>query len=83
VQSGLNRRVLVIGDEAWPVPIPIVRAGDQWRFATEEGKDEIVRQGRDCQSPHRWHVELNGAEPYQPRSAQRAPRKIWFLDASG
>ncbi len=26
-------RVLVIGDEAWPVPIPIVRVGDRWRFA--------------------------------------------------
>jgi hypothetical protein len=36
--------VLLIGDEAWPVPIPIVRAGDQWRFATEEGKDEIVNR---------------------------------------
>jgi hypothetical protein len=39
-----NRRVLLIGDEAWPVPIPIVRAGDRWRFATEEGADEIVNR---------------------------------------
>jgi hypothetical protein len=39
-----NRRVLVIGDQAWPVPIPIVRAGDRWRFATEEGADEIVNR---------------------------------------
>ena len=39
-----NRRVLVIGDEAWPMPIPIVRAGDRWRFATEEGADEIVNR---------------------------------------
>jgi hypothetical protein len=39
-----DRRVLVIGDEAWPVPIPIVRAGDRWRFATEEGADEIVNR---------------------------------------
>ena len=39
-----DRRVLVIGDEAWPVPIPIVRAGDRWRFATEEGEDEIVNR---------------------------------------
>ncbi len=39
-----DRRVLVIGDEAWPVPIPLVRAGDRWRFATEEGEDEIVNR---------------------------------------
>ena len=39
-----DRRVLVIGDEAWPMPIPIVRAGDRWRFATEEGRDEIVNR---------------------------------------
>jgi len=36
--------VLVIGDEAWPVPIPIVRTGDRWRFATEGGADEIVNR---------------------------------------
>ena len=39
-----ERRVLVIGDEAWPVPIPIVRVGDRWRFATEEGADELVNR---------------------------------------
>ncbi|MEO8507124.1 MAG: DUF2950 domain-containing protein [Betaproteobacteria bacterium] len=39
-----DRRVLVIGDEAWPVPIPIVRAGDRWRFATEEGATELVNR---------------------------------------
>jgi hypothetical protein len=39
-----DRRVLVIGDQAWPMPIPIVRTGDHWRFATEEGADEIVNR---------------------------------------
>jgi hypothetical protein len=39
-----DRRVLLIGDEAWPMPIPIVRAGDRWRFATEEGEDELINR---------------------------------------
>jgi len=39
-----DRRVLLIGDEAWPVPIPLVRSGDRWRFATEEGEDEIINR---------------------------------------
>lgn len=42
--SGPDRRVLLIGAEAWPVPIPLVRAGDRWRFATELGEDEIVNR---------------------------------------
>ena len=39
-----ERRVLLIGDQAWPVPIPIVRTGDRWRFATEEGAGEILNR---------------------------------------
>ena len=39
-----DRRVLIIGAEAWPVPIPIVRSGERWRFATEEGEDEIINR---------------------------------------
>jgi hypothetical protein len=41
---GKDRRVLVIGDQAWPMPIPIVRTGDRWRFATEEGENEIINR---------------------------------------
>ena len=26
------------------MPIPLVRAGDRWRFATEEGADELVNR---------------------------------------
>jgi hypothetical protein len=43
-ETAPNRRVLVIGDQAWPVPIPIVRAGDRWRFATEEGREELINR---------------------------------------
>ena len=39
-----DRRVLLIGDEAWPLPIPLVREGERWRFATEEGDDEILNR---------------------------------------
>jgi hypothetical protein len=39
-----DRRVLVIGDKAWPVPIPLVRTGDRWRFASEEGEDELINR---------------------------------------
>ena len=39
-----DRRVLVIGDQAWPLPIPLVRTGDRWRFATDEGIEEIINR---------------------------------------
>ncbi len=42
--SGEDRRVLVIGDEAWPLPIPLVRTDGRWRFASEEGAEEIVNR---------------------------------------
>jgi hypothetical protein len=44
-----DRVVLVIGPDAWPFPIPLVRSGNDWRFYTAEGIEEIVnrRVGRD------------------------------------
>ena len=43
-ESGPDRRMLLIGAEAWPMPIPIVRSGDRWRFASELGEDELVNR---------------------------------------
>jgi hypothetical protein len=43
-ESGSDRRILLIGAEAWPMPIPIVRSGDRWRFASELGEDELINR---------------------------------------
>ena len=43
-EAGPDRRILLIGNEAWPVPIPLVREKDAWRFATELGEDEIINR---------------------------------------
>ncbi|HUH92810.1 MAG TPA: DUF2950 domain-containing protein [Casimicrobiaceae bacterium] len=43
-EKGPDRRILLIGDQAWPLPIPLVKTGDRWRFATEEGEDEIINR---------------------------------------
>ena len=39
-----DRHVLVVGDQAWPFPIPIVKTGDRWRFATEQGVEELINR---------------------------------------
>jgi Protein of unknown function (DUF2950) len=43
-EQGKDKRVILIGDQAWPLPIPLVRVGERWRFATEQGEDEIVNR---------------------------------------
>jgi Protein of unknown function (DUF2950) len=43
-EQGKDRRVILIGDQAWPMPIPLVRTGERWRFATEDGENEIINR---------------------------------------
>jgi Protein of unknown function (DUF2950) len=47
--EGDQKAVLVIGDQDWPFPIPIVRKDDSWRFDTATGREEILdrRIGRN------------------------------------
>ena len=47
--QGDAREVLVIGDNDWPFPIPIVRVGSAWRFDTAAGAQELIdrRIGRN------------------------------------
>jgi hypothetical protein len=49
VNYGEDRRVLVVGNESWPFPIPLVKDGDVWRFDTAAGKEEVLarRIGRN------------------------------------
>jgi hypothetical protein len=43
-ETAPDRRSLFIGDQAWPMPIPLVLSGGRWRFATEEGSEEIINR---------------------------------------
>ncbi|MEK0084415.1 DUF2950 domain-containing protein [Benzoatithermus flavus] len=47
--QGQDRATIVLGRQAWPMPIPLVRSGQGWRFDTEAGLEEIVdrRIGRN------------------------------------
>jgi len=44
-----NRRTLIIGNEAWPFPVPLVKARDGWHFDTAAGHEEVLsrRIGRN------------------------------------
>jgi hypothetical protein len=48
-KDGEEKAILVIGDDDFPFPIPLVRKGGKWTFDTEEGRREILyrRIGRN------------------------------------
>ena len=40
-----DKKVIVhVGNNDWPFPIPIVKAGKNWRFDTKQGKQEILNR---------------------------------------
>jgi len=39
-----TKLTLVVGEDHWPSPIPIVKDGDQWRFDTAAGLEEILNR---------------------------------------
>jgi Protein of unknown function (DUF2950) len=49
VMEGTNKAVLIIGQEDWPFPIPLVRKDSAWQFDTAAGREEILyrRIGRN------------------------------------
>ena len=42
--EGDGRQTLLIGNDDWPFPIPLVNKGGQWQFDTMAGLDEILRR---------------------------------------
>jgi len=44
VIEGDARATLVIGNDEWPMPIPLVRHPGGWRFDTVRGEDEILKR---------------------------------------
>jgi hypothetical protein len=41
-QQGDGKVIVLIGDEKWPFPIPLVKSGASWSFDTAAGREEIV-----------------------------------------
>jgi hypothetical protein len=40
--EGANRKTLIIGNEDWPFPVPLVKSANRWRFDTAAGKEEVL-----------------------------------------
>src|SRR6267142_1250878 len=37
-----NRAFLLVGDEDWPFPVPLVKRGDKWFFDSKAGRQELL-----------------------------------------
>jgi hypothetical protein len=42
--AGDKKVIVHVGNKDWPFPIPIVKAGERWRFDTKQGKEEILNR---------------------------------------
>jgi hypothetical protein len=47
--AGDSRQILSVGTDDWPFPVPVVKAGERWRFDAPAGKEEVLarRVGRN------------------------------------
>jgi hypothetical protein len=39
---GTDGKELIIGDEQWPFPVPLVKTGSQWQFDSKAGLEEVL-----------------------------------------
>ncbi|HEX9179794.1 MAG TPA: DUF2950 domain-containing protein [Burkholderiales bacterium] len=44
VKEGDTRATLMVGKNDWPLPIPLVKADDGWRFDTAAGREELINR---------------------------------------
>jgi len=42
VDDGTDRKVLVLGEDEWPMPVPLVKRDGKWAFDGEAGVDELI-----------------------------------------
>ena len=78
--AGANTRLIYIGNEDWPFPIPITRAGRSWKFDTAAGVQEVLfrRIGRNELSTIRaCHAYLAAQREYAKKSHDGKPTGLF------
>jgi hypothetical protein len=66
-ERGADKRVVLIGDQAWPMPIPLVKDKGAWHFATAEGADELLNRrigGNERNAIHVMRAYLDAQRQY-------------------
>lgn len=55
-EIGADRRIVRMGPNDWPFSIPLVRSGMAWRFATEDGVEELLNRRIGANERHAMYV---------------------------
>ena len=67
-----NRAFLLVGNEDWPFPVPLVKSGDKWYFDAKAGRQELLHRRigadeLDAIDICRGYVEAQHEYALQPR----------------
>ena len=63
-----NSATLSVGNEDWPLPIPIVKRSGKWYFDTKAGREEILRSASEQTS---WMSSRFATGLFMPRKNTR------------
>ena len=72
-----DTQILLLGEQAWPFPIPLVRAGERWRFDTAAGRSELLnrRVGYfELATLDSLHEYVDAQREYEAQGRDGAPR---------
>jgi hypothetical protein len=78
--QGSNTKTLIIGNEEWPYPIPLVKDKGGWRFDTAAGREEILyrRIGRnELSTIQACRVYLKAQKEYAAQSHDGKPAGLY------
>ena len=89
--NGPDGRVLVVGNESWPFPVPLVKDGSRWRFdsvaGVEEVQDRLIGRNelgaiRACRAYVIAQRDLREERARRKASRASTPRRFVVMPAS-
>jgi len=80
VSGGPNDLMLQVGEDDWPLPIPLVKENGKWHFDGAAGADKIIRQrigGNELHTIDVMHGYVAAQEEYASKGRDGAPKGIY------
>ena len=80
VSGGPNDLMLQVGEDDWPLPIPLVKENGKWHFDGAAGADKIIRQrigGNELRTIDVMHGYVAAQEDYASKGHDGAPKGIY------
>jgi len=82
-----GRVTVVVGAEAWPLPIPLVKSGAGWQFDMAAGKEEIINRrigSNELAAIEALHFYVNAQRQYaaKPRDGTKVRQFAQHLGSS-